>query len=72
MSISFAKIIIISIRPETERLGRIPGTDTFGDVNQYHMALKVPGILIVRLKSSWLCFANANSVRERYSFNPYP
>ncbi|XVE83187.1 hypothetical protein DITRI_Ditri16bG0067500 [Diplodiscus trichospermus] len=65
VTISFAKIILVSIRPGTETLGRLPGSDTFGDVNQYPMAVKTPGVLIMRLKSALLCFANANFVRER-------
>ncbi|XWS33293.1 hypothetical protein CRYUN_Cryun22dG0069000 [Craigia yunnanensis] len=65
VTISFAKIILVSIRPGTETLGRLPGSDMFGDVNQYPMAVKTPGVLIMRLKSALLCFANANFVRER-------
>ncbi|EOX92174.1 hypothetical protein QUC31_003499 [Theobroma cacao] len=65
VTISFAKIILISIRPGTETLGRLPGSDMFGDVNQYPMAVKTPGVLTMRLKSALLCFANANFVRER-------
>ncbi|XP_022752025.1 sulfate transporter 2.1-like [Durio zibethinus] len=65
VTISFAKIILVSIRPGTETLGRLPGSDVFGNVNQYPMAVKTPGILIMRLKSALLCFANANFVRER-------
>ncbi|XWS44888.1 hypothetical protein CRYUN_Cryun15aG0088100 [Craigia yunnanensis] len=65
VTISFAKIILVSIRPGTETLGRLPGSDMFGDVNQYPMAVKTPGVLIMRLKSALLCFANAKSVRER-------
>lgn len=65
VTISFAKIILISIRPGTEFLGRLPGTDIYSDINQYPMAVKTPGVLILRLKSALLCFANANFVRER-------
>ncbi|KAH9669955.1 Sulfate transporter 2.1 [Citrus sinensis] len=65
VTISFAKIILISIQPGTEKLGKLPGTDLFCDVGQYPMAVKTPGILIIRVKSALLCFANANSVRER-------
>ncbi|KAK8558399.1 hypothetical protein V6N13_038872 [Hibiscus sabdariffa] len=65
ITISFAKIILISIRPGTETLGRLPGSDMFGDVNQYPMAVKTPGVLIMRLKSALLCFANSNFARER-------
>ncbi|KAJ1382760.1 sulfate anion transporter, conserved site [Sesbania bispinosa] len=62
--ISFSKIILISIRPGTETLGKLPGTDLFCDVYQYPMAVKIPGVMIIRLKSALLCFANANFVRE--------
>ncbi|KAK8519270.1 hypothetical protein V6N12_025311 [Hibiscus sabdariffa] len=65
VTISFAKIILVSIRPGTETLGRLPGSDMFGDVNQYPMAVKTPGVLIMRLKSALLCFANSNFARER-------
>ncbi|KAG6577276.1 Sulfate transporter 2.1, partial [Cucurbita argyrosperma subsp. sororia] len=63
--ISFAKIILISIKPGTEILGKLPGTDTFGDIHQYPMALNTPGVLILRVKSSLLCFANANFIKDR-------
>ncbi|KAG6773570.1 hypothetical protein POTOM_020858 [Populus tomentosa] len=63
--ISFVKIIIISIRPGTEELGRLPGTDIFCDVNQYPMAVKNSKALIIRVKSGLLCFANANFVKEK-------
>ncbi|KAI5587977.1 hypothetical protein BDE02_05G065200 [Populus trichocarpa] len=63
--ISFVKIIIFSIRPGTEELGRLPGTDIFCDVNQYPMAVKNSKALIIRVKSGLLCFANANFVKEK-------
>ncbi|XP_050378517.1 sulfate transporter 2.1 [Argentina anserina] len=65
VAISFTKIILISIQPGTETLGKLPGTDMFCDTEQYPMAVTVPGIMIVRVKSALLCFANANFVRER-------
>lgn len=63
--ISFTKIIVISIRPSTETLGKLPGTDLFCDVDQYPMAIQIPGVMIIRMKSALLCFANANFVKER-------
>lgn len=66
VGISFAKVILNSIQPGTEKLGRLPGSDLFGDVNQYPMAMKIPGALIVRVKSALLCFANANFIRAKY------
>ncbi|XP_004304832.1 PREDICTED: low affinity sulfate transporter 3-like [Fragaria vesca subsp. vesca] len=65
VAISFTKIILISIRPGTETLGQLPGTDMFCDTEQYPMAITVSGIMIVRVKSALLCFANSNFVRER-------
>ncbi|EXC06696.1 Low affinity sulfate transporter 3 [Morus notabilis] len=65
VAISFAKILLHSIRPGVEVLGRIPRTDTFCEISQYPMAAKAPGILIIRIDSGLLCFANANFVRER-------
>ncbi|KAK3031477.1 hypothetical protein RJ639_035512, partial [Escallonia herrerae] len=58
VAISFAKIILNSIQPGTETLGRLPGTDMFCDVNQYPMAVETPGVLVIRIKSALLCFAN--------------
>ncbi|GMY17238.1 low affinity sulfate transporter 3-like [Fagus crenata] len=65
VTISLAKIILKSIRPGIEELGRLPGTDIFCDIIQYPMAIKTPEILIIRVNSSLLCFANANFIRER-------
>ncbi|CAJ1856417.1 unnamed protein product [Sphenostylis stenocarpa] len=65
ITISFAKIILTSIQPAIAVIGRLPGTDSFGDVQQYPMALNIPGVFIVSLKSAWLCFANSNLVEER-------
>ncbi|KAJ1382762.1 sulfate anion transporter, conserved site [Sesbania bispinosa] len=65
ITISFAKIILISIQPGIEVVGKLPGTNAFGDVEQYPMAVKIPGVLIVSVKSAWLCFANAFLVKQR-------
>ena len=71
IGISFAKIILISIRPGTEALGQLPGTDMFCDINQYPMAAKTPGVVIIRIKSALLCFANAGIIKERYIGDRY-
>ncbi|CAM8900966.1 unnamed protein product [Rhodiola kirilowii] len=63
--ISFARILLIAIQPGAEALGVLPGTDMYFNVEQYPMARQTPGVLIIRVKSALLCFANANSVRER-------
>ncbi|XP_015944092.1 early nodulin-70-like [Arachis duranensis] len=65
VTISFAKLILVSIQPGITVLGRLPGKDAFGDIEQYPMGLSIPGLLILSPKSSFLCFANATLVRER-------
>ncbi|KAL8523564.1 hypothetical protein ACS0TY_013511 [Phlomoides rotata] len=65
VGISFAKIILLSIKPSTEVLGRLPGTDIFCNIIQYPVAQKFPGILVIRINSGTLCFANSNFIRER-------
>ncbi|KAK8552231.1 hypothetical protein V6N13_120643 [Hibiscus sabdariffa] len=65
VTISFLKLLLHSIRPAVEQLGRLPRTDIFCEVDQYPMASKTPGLLIIGINSSLLCFANANSLRER-------
>lgn len=65
VTISFAKIILDSIRPGIEVLGRIPETDIFCDIKQYPIAIRTPGIMIIRVNSGLLCFANANFIRAR-------
>ncbi|XVF64723.1 hypothetical protein PTKIN_Ptkin09bG0190200 [Pterospermum kingtungense] len=65
VTISFAKILLNSIRPAVELLGRLPRTDIFCEVDQYPMAIKTSGILTLRINSGLLCFANANFLRER-------
>ncbi|CAN4119055.1 unnamed protein product [Withania somnifera] len=70
VGISFARIILDTIRASTEVQGRLPGTtDTFCDITQYPGATRISGISIIRINSGSLCFANATSIRERYIFN---
>ncbi|KAJ3702651.1 hypothetical protein LUZ61_006356 [Rhynchospora tenuis] len=63
--ISFAKIIIRAIRPRMEVLGRIEGTEIFCSIRQFPMAIQTQGVLVIRIDSSFLCFVNANYIRER-------
>ena len=69
VAISFAKILLQSIRPGIEVLGRLPRTEAFCDIGQYPMATSTPGILVIRISSGSLCFANANFVRERQALS---
>ncbi|XP_073525704.1 uncharacterized protein [Phyllobates terribilis] len=64
--ISFAKIILNAVLPRAEILGRLNGTKTFCEVNRYPLSIiKPPGLLIIRINSALLCFANANFIKER-------
>ncbi|GMI77148.1 ARABIDOPSIS SULFATE TRANSPORTER 68, sulfate transporter 2;1 [Hibiscus trionum] len=65
VTISFAKILLISIRPGVEQLGRLPRTDIFCEVNQYPMTVTTPGLLTLRINSGLLCFANASYLRQK-------
>lgn len=65
MVISIVRILLNSIRPRIEILGRIPETDIFCSIRYYPMATTTPELLIARIDSSFLCFTNANFIRER-------
>ncbi|KAI3832484.1 hypothetical protein MKW92_043298 [Papaver armeniacum] len=65
VTISFSRIILNSIRPGINNLGQLPGTNNFCSTSQFPMAIKIPGVLILRVESSYLGFANANYIRER-------
>ncbi|KAL0384494.1 UNVERIFIED_CONTAM: Sulfate transporter 1.3 [Sesamum radiatum] len=64
VAISFAKILLQVTRPRTAVLGRIPRTTVYRNVQQYPEAIKVPGVLIVRVDSA-IYFSNSNYIRER-------
>ncbi|KAI4389787.1 hypothetical protein MLD38_001971 [Melastoma candidum] len=65
VTISFGKVVLLSIRPGTEPLGMIPGTDVFCQTSQYPMAIKPHGTSLIRISSGLLCFANAQSIKQR-------
>ncbi|KAK9286960.1 hypothetical protein L1049_015368 [Liquidambar formosana] len=64
VSISFAKILVQVIRPQTAILGQLPRTTVYRNIQQYPDATKVPGILIVRVDSA-IYFSNSNYIKER-------
>lgn len=64
--VSLVKIVLISMRPGTELVGKLPGTEIFCDISQFPVATKIHGTLIIRVNSSLFCFANANFIREKY------
>uniref|UniRef100_A0A0D9VQP4 STAS domain-containing protein n=1 Tax=Leersia perrieri TaxID=77586 RepID=A0A0D9VQP4_9ORYZ len=65
LGVSFAKIIIQSIRPQVEILGRLQGTDIFCSIKQYPVVCQTPTVLATRIETSFLCFVNASSVKEK-------
>ncbi|KAK2986916.1 hypothetical protein RJ640_009059 [Escallonia rubra] len=64
VSISFAKILLQVTRPRTAILGNIPRTTVYRNTLQYPEAMKVPGVLIVRVDSA-IYFSNSNYIKER-------
>lgn len=68
--ISFAKVIVHSVWPQVEILGRLQGTNIFCNIEQYPMVHKTPAVLTVRLGTSFLSFVNANFIREKYRYEP--
>jgi sulfate permease, SulP family len=50
--------------PHTAVIGRVPGTEIFGDIERKPPKDQIPGILIFRVDSP-LLFANATTVREQ-------
>lgn len=64
VSISLAKILLQVTRPRTALLGNLPRTAIYRNIEQYPEAIKVPGVLIVRVDSA-IYFTNSNYVKER-------
>jgi sulfate permease, SulP family len=54
--------------PHTAILGRVPGTEIFGDIERKPMKDQVPGVLIFRVDSPML-FANAVTVKEQLNLH---
>lgn len=65
LAISFTKIIIQSIRPQVEVLGRLQGTNIFCSIRQYPVACRIPSVLTIRIDTSFLCFINSTFIKER-------
>ncbi|KAF8718068.1 hypothetical protein HU200_025543 [Digitaria exilis] len=65
IGVSFFKVIVHSIRPQVVILGRVQGTNIFCNFKQYPMVCQTPVVLTTRIDTSFLCFINANFIRER-------
>ncbi|KAL6645029.1 hypothetical protein ACP70R_016637 [Stipagrostis hirtigluma subsp. patula] len=64
VAISIAKILLQVTRPRTALLGNLPRTTIYRNIEQYPDAIKVPGVVIVRVDSA-IYFTNSNYVKER-------
>ncbi|KAK8600872.1 hypothetical protein V6N12_050719 [Hibiscus sabdariffa] len=64
VTVSFAKILLQVTRPRTAILGKVPRSNVYRNILQYPEAVKVPGILIVRVDCA-IYFSNSNYVKER-------
>ncbi|MCO5597975.1 hypothetical protein L7F22_052064 [Adiantum nelumboides] len=64
VALSVAKILLHVTRPHTALLGNIPGTSIYRNVQQYPDAIRMPGIMIVRIDAA-IYFSNSNYIRER-------
>ncbi len=62
--LSLVMVLHASSRPYTALMGRLPGTDTFRNVERFHDAITQPGIVILRVDAS-LFFANSAYVKTR-------
>ncbi|XP_010261543.1 PREDICTED: sulfate transporter 1.2-like [Nelumbo nucifera] len=65
VSLSLAKILLQVTRPRVVLLGKLPcKTTIYRNIDQYPDAMRVPGLLIVRVDSA-IYFSNCNYVKER-------
>nr|GMC58778.1 probable sulfate transporter 3.5 [Ipomoea batatas]GMC63445.1 probable sulfate transporter 3.5 [Ipomoea batatas] len=64
IGLAVVRALLYIARPATCKLGNIPDTGMYRDVEQYPGAKGVPGILILQLGSP-IYFANCNYIRER-------
>ncbi|MCB0718722.1 MAG: solute carrier family 26 protein [Bacteroidetes bacterium] len=63
---SLAVVLHSSSRPHTAVMGRLPGTDTWRNVDRYPDAITEPGVVVLRLDAS-LYFANAGYFKSTVS-----
>jgi high affinity sulfate transporter 1 len=62
--LSIAKIILQVTRPKILILGNLPRTTTFRNIEQYPEAIRIPGVLILKVESA-IYFANSTYIREK-------
>ncbi|XP_022748964.1 sulfate transporter 3.1-like [Durio zibethinus] len=66
ITVSLLRILLFVARPRTFVLGNIPNSGIYRSMDQYPIANKVPGILILQIDAP-VYFANASYLRERIS-----
>ncbi|XP_026456982.1 sulfate transporter 3.1-like [Papaver somniferum] len=66
VSVSMLRVLLFVTRPKTSVLGKIPKSMTYRSVDQYSVASRVPGVLILHVDAP-IYFTNASYLRERIS-----
>lgn len=61
---SMGCILLMSQKPSIYCLGNVPQTDIYLELNRYHMAVCMPGVLVVHI-SGGMHFANKNTVKDK-------
>ncbi|XP_023529388.1 probable sulfate transporter 3.5 [Cucurbita pepo subsp. pepo] len=64
VGLALLRALLYMARPATCKLGKIPDTDLYRDVEQYPNAMRVPGVIVLQLGSP-IYYANSNYIRER-------
>ncbi|KAF5187525.1 Sulfate transporter 3.1 [Thalictrum thalictroides] len=64
IALSMLRMMLFVARPRTFVLGNIPNSMIYRNVDQYPVASRVPGVLIIRIDAP-IYFANASYLRER-------
>jgi SulP family sulfate permease len=65
-ALSLIEILYRFTFPHMAVIGRIPGTNVFGDINRHPENEAIPGVFIYRIDAP-LIFANAESFKENFS-----
>lgn len=65
MGLALIRALLYVARPASSKLGNIPDTGLYRDVEQYPGAISIPKTLVLQLGSP-IYFANAAYMRERY------
>ncbi|XP_021905006.1 sulfate transporter 3.1-like [Carica papaya] len=66
VGISLLRVLLFVARPRTFVLGKIPNSVAYRSIEQYPVAAKTPGLLILHIDTP-IYFANASYLRERIS-----